>query len=127
MNILLDTHALIWYVENSVHMPKGIVNLIEDPENNKFVCAISLWEIAIKTNLNKLGMSLSLDELIDEISGYDLTVLPIEGEHLKGIAKLPFIHKDPFDRLIVATAIAEELTIITADENMQKYDVSWLW
>ena len=72
-------------------------------------------------------MRLSFDELLDTIESSELSVIPIENDHLKGLSKLPFIHKDPFNRLIIATALWERLTIVTIDENIQKYDVPWIW
>jgi len=72
-------------------------------------------------------MRLSLDELLDVIESSELPVIPIENDYLKELSRLPFIHKDPFDRLIISTALLEDLTIITVDENIQKYDVSWIW
>jgi len=127
MSYLLDTHALIWYFEDSAELPVGIARLIDNPSCHKFICVASLWEIAIKSNLGKLDVRLSFDELSDVIENSELSVIPIENNHLKGLSKLPFIHKDPFDRLIVATALTENLTIISIDENIQKYDVPWIW
>ena len=127
MNYLLDTHALIWYFEDSPNLPHKIAELIDSVANHKYLCAVSLWEIALKTNLGKLTMRFSFEQLLDEIATSSLIVLQIEDEYLKGLSKLASIHKDPFDRLIVATALAEKLTIITIDENIQKYDVSWVW
>ena len=127
MNCLIDTHALIWYFENSSNIPKKIENIIDDNKNKKFICSTTLWEIAIKTSISKLDMKLSLNELISEINNCELTVLQIENKYLNYIVKLPFIHKDPFDRLLISIALADDLTIITADENIQKYNVKWVW
>ena len=127
MSYLLDTHAVIWYFENSLELPGKIEELIDDPTISIYICSISLWEIAIKINLGKLNLRLPLKKLLGNISSSDFNILQIEDEYLNGLSELPFIHKDPFDRLLIATAIAEDLTIITADENIQKYDVSWVW
>jgi len=81
----------------------------------------------IKSNIGKLDMRLSFDELLDVIESGELPLIPIENDYLKVLSKLPFIHKDPFDRLIIATALREGLTIVTIDENIQKYDVPWIW
>ena len=81
----------------------------------------------IKSNIGKLDMRLSFDELLDVIERGELPLIPIENDYLKVLSKLPFIHKDPFDRLIIATALREGLTIVTIDENIQKYDVPWIW
>jgi len=127
MKLLLDTHALIWFFENSPKMPEKIFHVISSPTHQKYVCAISLWEIAIKTSIDKLSMKLTFEQLLRDIASSDLTVLHIFNEHLKGVTKLPPIHKDPFDRLIVAAAMAEGMTIVTADENIHKYDVLSIW
>ena len=127
MKYLLDTHALIWYFEDSTDMPIRITNIIDDPLCQKFISVTSLWEISIKSNIEKLNMRLSFDELLDVIESSELFTLPVKNDHLKGLSKLPFIHKDPFDRLLIAAAIAEKMTLITIDENIQKYDVSWVW
>ena len=127
MNYLLDTHALIWYFEDSPNISEKITTLIDNAVNRKYICSVSLWEIAIKTNIGKLKMSFSFDKLLEEIENSDLTILQIDNGCLKCLSKLPFLHKDPFDRLIISTAIVEDMTIITVDENIQKYDVSWIW
>ena len=127
MKYLLDTHALIWYLEDSKRLPQKTKRIIADTENTIFICSASLWEITIKTGLDKLKLDLSLDEFFSIIENSDFNMLDIENEYLLELARLPDIHKDPFDRLIVSTAVFEELTIITADENICKYDVSCLW
>ena len=127
MKCLLDTHVLIWYFENSPELPHKIEVIIDNPEVNVFISSISLWEIAIKMSLGKLNLKLTLDYLLEITKDRDFTILQIEDKFLKGLSILPFIHKDPFDRLLIATALAENLTIITIDENIQKYDVPWIW
>ena len=101
--------------------------MIANSENNVSVCSVSLWETAIKVNLGKLKSSLTFDEFLDKIRNSDFDVLQIRDEYLKRLSVLPFIHKDPFDRLLIATALVENLTIITTDSSIQKYDVSWIW
>ena len=127
MKYLLDTHAIIWYFEDSPELPKKITELIDDPEITIYICSVSLWEIAIKMNLGKLDINLPFEELLNSIKNGDFTVLQIEDEYLRELSSLPFIHKDPFDRLLISTALADNLTIITVDENIQKYDVPWIW
>lgn len=127
MSYLLDTHVLIWYFEDSLNIQERIVKLIDSDANKKYICSASLWEIAIKTSIGKLDLKLSFNKLLKEIAHSDLVILQIEDEYLKRLSKLPFLHKDPFDRLIVSTALVDKLTIITADENIQKYNVPWVW
>ena len=78
-------------------------------------------------NIGKLKLSLSLGELIHELKISDFDFLHIEDEYILGLSKLPLLHKDPFDRLLIATALAKDMTIITVDENIQKYNVPWIW
>ena len=91
------------------------------------ISSISLWEVAIKVNLGKMKSNLTLDGFLDRIKRSDFEVLQIKNEHLRRLSAVPFIHKDPFDRLLIATALVENLTIITTDGNIQKYDVPWIW
>jgi PIN domain nuclease of toxin-antitoxin system len=127
MKYLIDTHVIIWLAINASEIPQGIKELIERPENDIYICSASLWEIAIKMNLGKLDLKLPLDRLLNDIKTYGFNVLQLEDKYLCNLLKLPYIHKDPFDRLIISTALAEGLTVITIDENIQKYDVPWIW
>ena len=127
MRYLLDTHAVIWYLENPARLSSKTEKLIDNNKNKICLCSVSLWEIAIKLNLGKLKLKLTFDEIMNDIKTCDFELLQIEREHLKRLSVLPTIHKDPFDRLLIATALAENLTIITVDENIQKYAVPWIW
>ena len=127
MNYLLDAHALIWYLEESSELSQKTVGIIDNPDIEVCVCAASLWELAIKMNLGKLKLKLSLEELLDCVKTRSFRILNISDAHLLSLQTLPSIHKDPFDRLLIATALVEGLTIITVDENIQKYNVPWVW
>ena len=127
MKYLLDTHAIIWLIDESSKMPQKIKDIIINSENQIFISSVSLWEIALKVNLNKLNLNMGLNKLLSSIKRSEITVIQIEDTYLQILSSLPFIHKDPFDRLIIASAITEDLTIITTDENIKKYNVSWIW
>ena len=127
MRYLLDTHAIIWYFDNLSKITPTAEEIINNNDNNIYISSVSLWEIAIKLNLGKLTVNFTFDELLDDIRSGDFNILQIEDDYLKSLSSLPVIHKDPFDRLLIATALAEDLTVITTDENIQKYDVSWVW
>lgn len=88
---------------------------------------VSAWEIAIKLNTGKLYLEGGLSEFFHIIDENGLIVLGIEREYLQRLKALPFFHKDPFDRLLITTAVVENLTLLSIDENIQKYQVSWLW
>ena len=127
MGYLLDTHVILWFFEDSPKLPKHIMHILQDNSAIKMISSTSLWEIAIKVNLGKLDISFTFDQLLDDLKNSDIVLLQIEDEYMQGLFDLPYIHKDPFDRLLVSTAIAEDLIVITADENIQKYDVNWTW
>jgi PIN domain nuclease of toxin-antitoxin system len=101
--------------------------IIANRENSASICSISLWEAAIKANLGKLKTNLTFEEFLGKIKNGDFEILHIKEEYLRRLLTLPYIHKDPFDRLLIATALVENLTIITADANIRKYDVPWVW
>jgi PIN domain nuclease of toxin-antitoxin system len=127
MNYLLDAHVVIWYLENSAKLPPTIIEIIDDPKNRICICTVSLWEIAIKITIGKMTLKSTFDQFLDSIETRDFDLLYIENDYLKVLAALPFIHRDPFDRMLVATALVKDLTIITADDNIHKYDVAWIW
>ena len=127
MKYILDTHAIIWLIENNKKMPNKIKDIVRLQENIICISSASLWEIAIKMDLGKLTLSVSFEELLNHINTRDFDILQIKDDYLKELMKLPKIHTDPFDRMIISTAISEGLTILTTDNNIQKYNVSWIW
>ena len=126
MRILIDTHILIWHLEDHVQLSLQRSDIIEDSDNEILVSVASLWEIAIKLSLNKLNLSRSVDDIIRAIDASTGSWLTIDPKHLTHVAQLPFHHKDPFDRLIIAQAIAENLPIISSDPNFANYGVKVL-
>ena len=127
MKYLLDTHALIWLLDGSSRLPLKTREIIKRNENRIYLCSVSLLEIAIKVGLGKLSLSFTFEEFLDEVREGDFELLQIKEEHLKRLAALPLLHRDPFDRLLVATAMAENLTILTVDVNIHQYAVPCLW
>jgi PIN domain nuclease of toxin-antitoxin system len=123
MNILLDTHVLIWALENNPELSDGARNSIIRASNMVFVSSISIWEIAIKKNLGKLETP---DNLQEEIELHRFTPLQINFDHAELAGKLPDIHKDPFDRMLIAQAIIEKLTLVSRDKLIARYDVDIL-
>jgi len=124
MKNILDTHAIIWFL-NGEKLTAKTKELIVNGEN--YVSVVSLWEVAIKMNIGKYSYDGGFSAFKELVKNNGFIVLPLEDEYMEKLFELPLIHRDPFDRLIIATALAEELTIITIDENIQKYDVSWIW
>ena len=127
MDFLMDTHTLIWFIEASSKIPHNVREMLTQPDVTVYLSSVSLWEIAIKSSLGKLDLKASFNKLLLDLYNTDIAILQIEDEYLKILHKLPWIHRDPFDRLIISTALSEGLTIVTADEAIQKYDVAWAW
>jgi PIN domain nuclease of toxin-antitoxin system len=120
MNILLDTHVLIWALENNPTLSTEAREAIIAAGNMVFVSSVSIWEISIKKNLRKLETP---DNLQEEIRLHRFTPLPITYDHAELAGELPDIHKDPFDRMLIAQATIEKLKLVSRDEFTAKYDV----
>ena len=131
MRFLLDTHVLLWMFDESSQIPPKIRDVIANTENKGFVSIASLYEIAIKKNIGKLYTQNSIKIFADEIGKVGLELIPITTKQLEEYVVLPInsSHKDPFDRLLIATAIAENLSLITADEKFRLYSslVNIIW
>lgn len=124
--ILLDTHTFLWFVNDPSQLPAHVNQLIEEADD-VFVSIASFWEMAIKSSKGKLGLPASITQMMMDCRMMDFTILPIKGSHLERLNHLPWIHKDPFDRLLICQAQAEGLTLLTVDENIPKYDVQTAW
>ncbi len=125
--LLLDTHTLLWFYGGDPQIPTTLRDKILDIQTVCIVSIASLWEIAIKLNPGKLALDTPLSDLFDFIVRNQMQVLPIEFTHLLGLSKLPHFHKDPFDRIIIAQALAEGLSIATKDAYFQDYEVKIEW
>ena len=126
MIILLDTHALLWFLNDDEKLPPEIRGIIEG-DTQVFVSIASFWEIAIKNSIGKLPLKCTVTEMLAFCKQLDMHVLQIEPAHLERLKSLPQIHGDPFDRLLICQAQEESLTLVTRDENIPKYDVKTLW
>lgn len=128
MNILLDTHSFLWFIAGSEELTVKARKLIENENNLILLSSASLWEIAIKVGLGKLTLSEPFETLIPEqLSMNGFQILDINVSHSAKIIDLPFHHRDPFDRLLIAQALTEEIPIISSDEIFDKYGVTRLW
>jgi len=127
MKYILDTHVVLWTANNSPLLSDMAKTAILDETTEKYVSIISAWEVAIKLGTSKLQLNGGLTEFFRMIDENGFLTLPVEREYLRQIPHLPDYHKDPFDRLIVATAIVEDMMLITADENIYKYNIPCLW
>jgi PIN domain nuclease of toxin-antitoxin system len=124
VNLLLDTHALLWFLVDDHHLKPAARQLMADPMNEVFVSAASAWEIAIKASLGKLTVPPDVATWLPaQLLTTRLTPLPISVFHAAAVERLPAHHADPFDRLLIVQAVAEHLTIVTRDPQFQRYEV----
>ena len=127
MRLLLDTHIFIWWADQPERLSPAALSALEDEANELLLSVASVWEMQIKIQLGKLKLSLPLKELINnQQETNDLTVSPVALTHVLALDSLPFHHKDPFDRLLIAQSVEEELTIVTADSQFSAYSVKLL-
>jgi PIN domain nuclease of toxin-antitoxin system len=112
---LIDTQTLLWFVEDAEKLPLKIRTVMEDDNSSLIVSIASLWEIAIKTSIKKLALSVGFDVFIEKIRQTGFEILPIEFPHLVTLTTLDFPHRDPFDRIIIAQAMAEKIPVISSD------------
>ncbi|MCF8235198.1 MAG: type II toxin-antitoxin system VapC family toxin [Bacteroidales bacterium] len=127
MNLLIDTHAIIWFISVSENLPIQVRKLIEPPSNNCFVSIASYWEIGIKSSIGRLTLKTDLRTVFQTIDQSGFELLPITTEHVLQNADLDFHHADPFDRIIIAQAIVENLTVVTKDSEFNKYGIKCIW
>ena len=128
MNILLDTHAFIWWDADSTNLSSAAYQLIKDDENTAYLSVVSVWEIRIKTQLGKLSIRKPLDEIVRiqrETNAFQ--ILAVTLDHALKVGDLPLHHKDPFDRMLAAQAIVEDYTFITKDAVFMQYPVKVMW
>jgi PIN domain nuclease of toxin-antitoxin system len=128
MRLLLDTHSFLWVVAQPRKLSARAASTMRNPSNELYLSAASVWEMAIKRSLGRLEADFPLGELIDQ--GRDklqLRVLDVNAAHGASVEDLPFHHKDPFDRLLIAQALWEEMTIVGADRRFDAYGVKRLW
>ena len=121
MNLLLDTHVLIWALENNSTLSASARNAIIEGKNLVFISSATVWEMSIKQAQGKLEIP---DNLQEEINLHRFTQLSINFQHAQLAGKLPNIHKDPFDRMLIAQANIEKLTLVTRDKLIAQYDVA---
>jgi PIN domain nuclease of toxin-antitoxin system len=127
MNLLLDTHAFLWFITGDKQLPGKIVSKITDPDNRCFISIASIWEIVIKLSLDKIEIRGGFKTIEDFLENNDIEVLSVNLSHTKKLLNLGHYHKDPFDRMIISQAIAEKLVVITKDGFFKEYKVKIIW
>ena len=128
MKLLLDTHTLLWFLADDARLSTAAKRAIEDIGNERWLSPISLLEIAVKVRLGKLTLDRSFAELFPhQLESNDIGLLKIEARHVAPLADLPLHHRDPFDRLLIATSLTDLLTLVSADQAFDSYGITRLW
>ncbi|HEY4055334.1 MAG TPA: type II toxin-antitoxin system VapC family toxin [Kofleriaceae bacterium] len=127
MRYLLDTHVLLWELTGDRRVSKAARKLLEDPKHELFLSAASVWEMAIKANLGKLRMPVTLPRLVITAVSRGVRLLDVRVAHAYIQETLPLHHRDPFDRMLIAQAAHEGLSIVSADETFDSYKVKRVW
>ena len=124
---LLDTYTFLWFIDGNDNLsPKALEN-IENENAQNFISIVSLWEIAIKLSLGKLEVNIPFKQIEDVVFKNNFQILPISFTDLLKLSELPFHHREPFDRLLIAQCINNEMIFLSKDENVSKYNASIIW
>jgi PIN domain nuclease of toxin-antitoxin system len=124
LKLLLDTHALLWWLAADKQLSDKAAKAIAEPQNIVFVSAASIWEVRIKESLRKIKLPA---KLLETIALEKFELLSISAQHADVVSALPKIHKDPFDRMLIAQSKVEGLLFVTADSTLQSYGINTLW
>ncbi len=127
MDYLIDTHVLIWTLEGDPRVSQNALAVLQNPDNDVSISIVSFWEIAIKLSIKKLQISQPLEVVIQKTEEVGINTLPLHTKYILQVENLPFYHRDPFDRLIIASAISEEIPIISVDKNYDNYQTQRIW
>lgn len=127
MAYLLDTHTFLWFVEGDKQLPQNVISKINNINQSCFISIASFWEIAIKLQLGKLELDIEFDELFEFAIRNQIEIIEINKLHLLKLLDLESHHKDPFDRLIISQTISENLTLLSKDNQMDKYKIQLEW
>jgi PIN domain nuclease of toxin-antitoxin system len=128
LKFLIDTHAWLWSLESPEELGREAIAILKNPRNVILFSAVSAWEIAIKVSLRKLELPEPPAEYLrSRLSEESYTELPVEVKHAIKVPDLPAIHRDPFDRLLIAQAIVENVPLLTADRQLEKYPAQFIW
>jgi PIN domain nuclease of toxin-antitoxin system len=128
LRLLLDTHTFLWFTLGDPQISAAALAAINDLGNDKLVSPVTYWEIAIKVSINKLVVTVPYEDFLHRgivLNGFG--VLHVEPRHTARVAKLPFHHKDPFDRLLIAQALVDDLTLVSNEALFASYGVKRLW
>jgi PIN domain nuclease of toxin-antitoxin system len=128
VNFLIDTHVLIWMTIEPDRLSESVSKIVQNRKNSLFLSMASIWEMQVKLQIGKLTLRLPLDRLIEDQSDVNgLNILEIKASHVYGLADLPLVHKDPFDRMLISQARAESMPLLSIDGVFDGYPVHRIW
>jgi PIN domain nuclease of toxin-antitoxin system len=121
MRFLLDTHIFLFFINGESSISEEIIEILNDKQTEKFISIVSIWEITIKMNIGKLRLKDDLKSIYILLDNFDIKIFQLNKINFEVYLSLPFIHKDPFDRMIISQAVADDLTLITDDQYIRSY------
>jgi len=128
VKVLLDSHTLIWSATNDDRLPRAVADLIDHPGTRIALSVASMWELTLKVLDGRLRLPEAPADYFEAVTAeLRAEVIPIEGRHVAALAELPVLHDDPFDRMLVAQALVEDLDLVTGDERIHRYPVRTIW
>jgi PIN domain nuclease of toxin-antitoxin system len=127
MELLLDTHVLLWFLNGDNKLSEKAIKLIENNKNTVFISIATVWELAIKQSINKINFKNGFENFLNLIKENGFEILPLKIGNMLVLADLEFIHRDPFDRILIAQCISENILMITKDEHILKYPIQTVW
>lgn len=128
MNLLFDTHSFLWWNDALQMLPAQVLTACQDSRNHLYLSVVGAWEIQIKQQIGKLTIQSPLSEMIErQVEVNRLRILPVRLEHILAIDQLPVLHRDPFDRLLIAQSMTEKLVLISRDRDIRLYNTDTLW
>ena len=128
MRLLLDTHTFLWFIASSPDLSRNAKELLENGDNELLLSYASIWEMAIKVSLSKLNVPEPFETFISEqISVNDIRILPLSVTQISAVVSLPFHHRDPFDQLLAAQVLTEDISLVSKDLIFDQYGVQRLW
>ncbi|MBX7158545.1 MAG: type II toxin-antitoxin system VapC family toxin [Verrucomicrobiae bacterium] len=127
MDILIDTHVLIWFAEKHSNLTPKVQRWLENADNKVFLSVASLWEMAIKVNISRLKLLVPFETMVEQLPQMGFELMPIELKHVTRFSSLPLHHSDSFDRMLVAQAMEEKLNLVSSDRSLSRYGIKVMW
>ncbi|MBI1278910.1 MAG: PIN domain-containing protein [Anaerolineaceae bacterium] len=127
MKLLLDTHTFIWWISKPNQLSANARSFLDDENNEPVMSVVNIWEIQIKNAVGKMDVNFSLDDIVETYRVNGIEILPIYPSHVLRLSSLPNHHHDPFDRILIAQATVENMTILSKDTKIKQYPVSVIW